>query len=117
MGAWVCELVELWVRDYFAGYVMVATYADRDNKNLARPVGIVPSIEEDDTPWDGFNIGNENETMLKAALTAAGKKYSSVATTRSLYLTPRINIKPMHNKYKFGKRIKQLPTRKSEALR
>ena len=98
-------------------YVMVATYADRDNKNLARPVGIVPSIEEDDTPWDGFNIGNENETMLKAALTAAGKKYSSVATTRSLNLTPRINIKPMHNKYKFGKRIKQLPTRKSEALR
>ena len=98
-------------------YVMVATYADRDNKNLARPVGIVPSIEEDDTPWDGFNIGNENETMLKAALQAAGKKYALKATTRSLDMMPRIELKMMHNKYKFGKRIKQLPTRKSEALR
>ena len=99
-------------------YVMVATYADRDGKNLARPVGIVPSIEEDDTPWDGFNIGNENETMLKAALKVAGKKYSSVATTRSLNMTPRVNLKAMHNKYKFGKRIKQLPHKqKIEAMK
>ena len=99
-------------------YVMVATYADRDGKNLARPVGIVPSVEAEDTPWDGYDIGNENETMLKAALSAAGKKYALKATTRSLDLRPRIDLKPMHNKYKFGKRIKQLPPLQKEiALR
>lgn len=98
-------------------YIMVATYADKDGNNLARPVGIVPDIEENDTPWDGFNIGDENETMLKAALQTAGKKYALKATTRSLDMTPRIELKMMHNKFKFGKRIKQLPLRKSEALR
>ena len=99
-------------------YVMVATYADRDGKNLARPVGIVPSVEAEDSPWDGYDVGNENETMLKAALSAAGKKYALKATTRSLDLRPRIDLKPMHNKYKFGKRIKQLPPLQKEiALR
>ena len=99
-------------------YVMVATYADRDGKNMARPVGIVPSVEAEDSPWDGYDVGNENETMLKAALSAAGKKYALKATTRSLDLRPRIDLKPMHNKYKFGKRIKQLPPLQKEiALR
>ena len=56
--------------------------------------------------------------MLKAALSAAGKKYALKATTRSLDLRPRIDLKPMHNKYKFGKRIKQLPPLQKEiALR
>ena len=75
-------------------------------------------VEAEDTPWDGYDVGNENETMLKAALSAAGKKYALKATTRSLDLRPRIDLKPMHNKYKFGKRIKQLPPLQKEiALR
>ena len=94
-------------------YVMVSTYADRNNKNIARPVGIVPNIEAKDTPWEGKAIGNEDETMLRAALQAAGKSYSSVgvATTRSFEERPTIEIKMMHNKYKFGKRIMQLPSK------
>ena len=90
----------------WGAYVMVSTYADRDNKNMARPVGILPDIEESDSPWDGFGLGNENETMLKAALTAAGKSY---ANTRSLQTRPRVNIKPMHDKNKFARRIMQTP--------
>lgn len=90
----------------WGAYVMVTTYADRDNKNMARPVGILPNIEESDSPWDGFGLGNENETMLKAALTAAGKSY---ANTRSLQTRPRVNIKPMHDKNKFARRIMQTP--------
>ena len=93
-------------------YVMVSTFADRDNKNVSRPVGIVPNIEAKDTPWGGKAIGNQNETMLKAALQAAGKDFSSVAvaTTRSYDEMPSMKTKMMHNKHNFGKRIKQLPT-------
>ena len=90
-------------------YVMISTYADRNGNNIARPIGIVPSIEENDTPWEGFAIGNENESMLRAALTAAGKQYSVLATTRSLDMMPHFELKMLHDPYKFGKRIKQLP--------
>ncbi|MBQ6747226.1 MAG: hypothetical protein IJR07_09325 [Bacteroidaceae bacterium] len=92
-------------------YVMITTYADCDNKNLARPVGIDPDVEAKDNPMDGHLLGDENETMLKAALQTAGKSYTSVATTRALSSTPQMEIKMLHNKYKFGKRIKQLPTK------
>ena len=94
-------------------YVMVSTYADRNNKNIARPVGIIPNIEAKDTPWEGLSIGNENETMLKAALQAAGKVYPSVAvaTTRSFEEKPTMEIKMMHKKFKFGNRIMQLPSK------
>lgn len=87
-------------------YVMVSTYADRDGKNMARPVGIVPDKSAKDTPWDGYDIGDENETMLKEALKAAGKSY---ANTRSVEFLPQVNVKPMHNKYRFAKRIMQAP--------
>lgn len=99
-------------------YVMVSTYADRDNKNIARPVGIIPNIGVKDTPWEGLSIGNENEAMLKAALQAAGKVYPSVAvaTTRSFENKPTIEIKMMHNKLNFGKRIKQLPVKLEDML-
>ena len=92
---------------------MVSTYADRNNKNIARPVGIIPNIEAKDTPWEGLSIGNENETMLKAALQAAGKVYPSVAvaTTRSFEEKPTMEIKMMHKKFKFGNRIMQLPSK------
>ena len=107
---------------------MVATYADRDNKNLARPVGIIPNvkafdhfygIDDNDRIYETHEIGDENEAMLKAALEAAGKKYTTIATTRSLDLKmPPFELKMLHNKYKFGKRIKQLPhLQKGEALK
>jgi hypothetical protein len=48
----------------------------------------------------------EMKNMLKAALKAAGKTY---AETRSLETRPRLDLLPMHNKYKFGKRIMNRP--------
>ena len=92
-------------------YVMITTYADCDNKNLARPVGIDPDVEAKDSPMDGYPLGDENETMLKAALMAAGKSYTPLATTRALDNTPQMELKMLRNKYKFGKRILQMPTK------
>ena len=65
-------------------YVMVSTFADRDGHNSSNPadpthVGDTPGISVDvesyDDPLDGYQLGDENETMLRAALTAAGKVY------------------------------------------
>lgn len=96
-------------------YVMITTYADCDNKNLARPVGIYPDVEAKDSPMDGYPLGDENETMLKAALKKAGKN-TAVATTRALDSTPQMELKMLRNKYKFGKRILQMPTKFKQEL-
>lgn len=65
-------------------YVMVSKFADKDGKNAAQPDGIPVNIEAYDNALDGFQLGDENETMLKVALTAAGKVYSETsAATRA----------------------------------
>ena len=65
-------------------YVMVSKFADKNGDNAAQPDGIPVQIESKDNPLDGSQLGDENETMLRAALTAAGKVYtrSSVETGR-----------------------------------
>ncbi|MBO6220445.1 MAG: PDZ domain-containing protein [Bacteroidales bacterium] len=54
-------------------YVMVSKFADKNGDNAAQPDGIPVQIESEDNPFDGYELGDENETMLKAALAAAGK--------------------------------------------
>ncbi|MBQ8060755.1 MAG: PDZ domain-containing protein [Bacteroidales bacterium] len=65
-------------------YVMVSKFADKNGDNAAQPDGIPVQIESVDDPFDGLQLGDENETMLKAALTAAGKVYtkSSIETRK-----------------------------------
>ncbi len=70
-------------------YVMVSKFADKNGKNAAQPDGIPVDIKVKDNPTDGYQLGDENETMLKAALMAAGKKYTRASTeTRTPSLTP-----------------------------
>ncbi len=57
-------------------YVMVSKFADKNGKNASIPDGISPDIEQEDMILDGYDLGDENETMLKTALQAAGKKYT-----------------------------------------
>lgn len=57
-------------------YVMVSKFADKDGKNAAEPDGILAGVQVKDNPLDGCQLGDENETMLKAALQSAGKIYT-----------------------------------------
>ncbi|MBR5660933.1 MAG: PDZ domain-containing protein [Bacteroidales bacterium] len=68
-------------------YVMVSTFADKNGHNPAMPDGIPVNIEVDDKIFDGCQFGDENETMLKAALKAAGKVYTK-APERSFKSLP-----------------------------
>ena len=71
-------------------YVMVSMFADKNGKNAAQPDGIPVNIEVEDKLRDGYQLGDENETMLKAALKAAGKTY-----TRTRASTPEIHMDPV----------------------
>ena len=75
---------DLTVREYKNGvkyaanwglYVMIGRYADRDGYTGCMPNGFAPDVEVADAPLDGYQLGDPNETMLKAALTLAGYPY------------------------------------------
>lgn len=49
-------------------YVMVSRYADKNGETASMPDGIAPDLEIGDDPLDGYQLGDENETMLSVAL-------------------------------------------------
>ena len=53
-------------------YVMVSKFADKNGNNPAMPDGIPVNIEAYDDPFDGYQLGDTGESMLKTALSAAG---------------------------------------------
>ncbi len=65
-------------------YVMISKFADCNGRNESIPDGIPVDVEVEDNPFDGCQLGDENETMLRAALQAAGMVYPQTASvTRS----------------------------------
>ena len=53
-------------------YVMVSTYADKDGNNACRPNGLIPDKENADNPIEPYQLGDDREALLRAALTEAG---------------------------------------------
>ncbi len=49
-------------------YVMVSRYADVYGNTPCMPDGFTPDLEVTDDPLDGFQLGDENETMLYTVL-------------------------------------------------
>jgi len=92
-------------------YVMVSRYADKDGNCPCMPNGLTPNIEASDNPNDGYQLGDENESMLAAALQAAGK-----ASTRAVLKSnaPKVGEKLTHQIHprNFGLRIDNRPTHK-----
>ncbi len=66
-------------------YVMLSRFGDRDGNNAAMPDGIPADVTVKDDPLDGCQLGDENETMLRAALQAAGKVYPQAASIPQAY--------------------------------
>lgn len=54
--------------DNWGIYVMVSRYADKNGNTPCMPNGFTPDKECDDNPLDGYQLGDENETMLAAVL-------------------------------------------------
>lgn len=66
-------------------YVMVSKFADCNGDNSSIPDGIPVEVDVNDDPLDGYQLGDENETMLRAALQAAGKVYPAAAPRPRTY--------------------------------
>lgn len=89
--------------DNWGIYVMVSFYADKNGENPCMPDGLVPDVSVEDDVMDGYQLGDENETMLHAALELAGKTDFAPASrsiSASVYET-----RPLHVGSLFGKRI------------
>ena len=76
-------------------YVMISMFADKNGKNAAQPDGIPVNIEAQDDVQDGYQLGDENETMLKEALTAAGKVYPKTKASVDM-ARPNLDRVPDH---------------------
>ncbi len=84
-----------WLQDFYTSrydytlirdwgmYVMISKFADCNGNNVSIPDGIPVDLEAKDNPLDGYQLGDENETMLRAALQAAGKTYPKSASVNS----------------------------------
>lgn len=83
-------------------YAMVNRYADRDGNNPCMPDGLQPDIAVSDYPLDGYQLGDEQETMLRAALVRAGKQ--DIPEARSV-ATPAYDLKFIPSSPLFGMRI------------
>ena len=80
-------------------YVMISKFADCDGRNDSIPDGIPVDVEVDDNPFDGYQLGDENETMLRAALQAAGKVYPQAASVTRSYskVTKVMELTPLEH--------------------
>ena len=84
-------------------YVMVSIYKNASNETPCMPDGLIPDTEAEDNPFEPYQLGDENEAMLKAALEKAGKEYTSSRTGK--IQTPKMKIVATPKKAVFGRRI------------
>lgn len=97
-------------------YVMVSIYQNAAGKTPCMPDGLIPDVEVADNAMLPYQLGDVDEPLLRAALTAAGRTYDDEGTlsTRSLdarFIPMRGVQKPV-----FGKRILLAPSAKFRPL-
>lgn len=97
-------------------YVMVSIYQNAAGETPCMPDGLIPDVEVTDNAMLPYQLGDVDEPLLRAALTAAGRTYDDEGTlsTRSLdarFIPMRGVQKPV-----FGKRILLAPSAKFRPL-
>jgi len=95
--------------DNWGIYVMIGRYADKNGNTPCMPDGFVPDISVSDNPVQPYQLGDENEAMLHAALVRAGKTdfVSNESRVRSAVSTPELQRTPeqVHRSPVFGMRL------------
>lgn len=82
---------------------MVSIYKNANDETPCMPNGLKPDAEVEDNPFEPYQLGDENEAMLRAALEKAGKEYPASRAGR--IETPKMNIVDTPKKAVFGRRI------------
>ena len=60
--------------DNWGLYVMWSRFADKNGETRCMPDGLKPDVGVKDVPWDGYQLGDAQETMLAVALGQCGYK-------------------------------------------
>lgn len=84
-------------------YVMVSIYKNANDETPCMPNGLTPNVEAEDNPLETYQLGDENEAMLRVALEKAGKVYPA-SRTQETY-TPDLKAIDTPKKANFGRRI------------
>lgn len=84
-------------------YLMASIYKNANDETPCMPDGLIPDVTVEDNPFEAINLGDENETMLKTALTRAGKIYTASRSGKKELYMERVQDTPQ--KASFGKRI------------
>lgn len=79
------KIVPLAIKDWGI-YVMVSIYKNANDETPCMPNGLTPYINAEDYPLEAYQLGNENEAMLKAALQRAGKVYPESRCEKNICL-------------------------------
>lgn len=90
-------------------YVMIGRYADRDGETPCMPNGFTPDYPVADNPLDGYQLGDPNETMLKAALTLAGYPYAEPTVAKATTKPVALEQPAMPERESFGVFLRQNP--------
>lgn len=84
-------------------YVMVSIYKNANNETPCMPNGLTPNVKAEDNPLETYQLGDENEAMLRVALEKAGKVYPA-SRSQETY-TPDLKTIDTPKKANFGRRI------------
>lgn len=84
-------------------YVMVSIYKNANDETPCMPNGLTPNVEAEDNPLETYQLGDENEAMLRVALEKAGKVYPA-SRSQETY-TPDLKTIDTPKKANFGRRI------------
>lgn len=98
------KTVPLAIKDWGI-YVMVSIYKNANDETPCMPNGLTPDLNAEDYPLETYQLGDENEAMLKVALQRAGKVYpeSRSSVTYSPFIDSKVIETP--KKANFGRRI------------
>ena len=76
-------------------YLMVSRFADKNGETRCMPDGLKPDYPAEDVPYDGYQLGDPQETMLARALALCGYKAKAQAARRpAVRLGERIETEP-----------------------
>ena len=98
-------------------YVMVSIYQNADGETPCMPDGMVPDVEVADVPLLPYRLGDVDEPLLRAALTAAGRTYDDEPAVQTRGLGLQFGRMPDVRKPVFGRRILLPPAALLEGMR
>ena len=82
--------------DNWGLYVMWSRFADKNGETRCMPDGLKPDVGVKDVPWDGYQLGDAQETMLAVALGQCGYKPKTQLSRRpaTIELGERVETAP-----------------------